>query len=95
VPLADFVAEGPAVARRNLIPMSGLLPNLSAVLLTEAGTERARHGAQLRPQDITQSTPPSERLMSSPVRLLDSNGSLVGLAEAKPDGLLHPVVILV
>ena len=95
VPLGDLVAEGPAVARRNLIPMSGLLTHLSAVLLTETGAERARHGAQLRPQDVTQSTLPSERVVSGPVRLLDGDGSLVGLAEAKPDGLLHPVVVLV
>ena len=75
--------------------MSGLLTHLSSVLLTETGAERARHGAQLRPQDVTQSTLPFARVVSGPVRLLDGDGSLVGLAEAKPDGLLHPVVVLV
>jgi tRNA pseudouridine55 synthase len=94
LPLGDLVAEGPAGARRTLIPMSGLLTHLSAVVLTETGAERARHGAQLRPQDVTQSTLRSERV-GGPVRLLDGDGSLVGLADAKPDGLLHPVVVLV
>jgi tRNA pseudouridine55 synthase len=95
LPLGDLVAEGPAAARRTLIPMSGLLTHLSAVVLTETGAERARHGAQLRPQDVTQSTLPSERAVGGPVRLLDGDGSLVGLADATPDGLLHPVVVLV
>ena len=95
VPLGDLVTGGPAVARRTLIPMSGLLTHLSSVVLTETGAERARHGAQLRPQDVTQPTVPSELVVSGPVRLLDADGSLVGLADAKPDGLLHPVVVLV
>jgi tRNA pseudouridine55 synthase len=95
VPLGDLVAEGPAVARRTLVPMSRLLTHLSAVVLTERGAERARHGAQLRPQDLTPSTLPSEHVGRGPVRLLDGDGSLIGLADAKPDGLLHPVVVLV
>ena len=95
VPLGELVAQGAAVARRTLVPMSGLLTHLTAVVLTERGAERARHGAQLRPQDVTQSTLPSERAVGGPVRLLDGEGSLVGLADAKPDGLLHPVVVLV
>ena len=95
VPLGDLVADGPAVARRALIPMSGLLTHLSAVVLTERGAERARHGAQLRPQDLAPSTLPSEHVAGGPVRLLDGEGSLIGLADAKPDGLLHPVVVLV
>ena len=94
VPLGGLVTEGASAAHRAMIPMNGLLTHLSAVVLTEIGAERARHGAQLRPQDVTRSTLPSEAV-GGPVRLLDGGGSLVGLADAKPDGLLHPVVVLV
>ena len=94
VPLGDVVAEGPSAASRSLVPMNALLTHLPAVVLTERGAERAHHGAQLRPQDLTPPTLPSERV-DGPVRLLGGDGALVGLAEAKPDGLLHPVVVLV
>ena len=95
VPLGAVVADGPEAARRGLIPMNRLLTHLPAVVLTETGAERARHGAQLRSQDLTRSTLSSERVVDGPVRLLDDNGSLVGLADARRDGLLHPVVVLV
>ena len=61
VPLGELGGRGgPAVARRRLIPMEGLLTHLPAVVLSDLGAKRARHGADLRPEDVPQPTVLSE-----------------------------------
>jgi tRNA pseudouridine55 synthase len=92
VPLDVLQAEGPA-ASRHLIAMNALLPFMPAAVLTEGGTERASHGGTLGSDDF-RASPETAPERASRVRLLDGAGSLVGIAERRPGGLLHPVVVL-
>jgi tRNA pseudouridine55 synthase len=97
VPLAQVEAEGPQSAAR-LIGLAALLPHLPAVILDERGARRAAHGNDVGPADLAT----AERAAaagtdrdSQRVRLLDASGMLLAIAEPTPDGLLHPVVVLV
>jgi tRNA pseudouridine55 synthase len=95
VPL-DALSRDPATARDALIPLERLLPGYPAVRLTETGAARAGHGNSLRPVDFSDLAPPSGAVGEGPlVRLFDPTGQLVGLAESRADGLLHPQIILV
>lgn len=82
-PLSDWV-----------IPMSRLLLALPRVTLTGAGTGRARHGNTLGPSDWVGDLPELTE-ENRCVRLVADDGQLVGLAERRPGGLLHPAVVLV
>jgi len=103
VPLEAVAAveeDGVAVALRRLIPMDRLLTHLPAVVVSDLGAKRASHGSDLRPEDLARVSPESERTAEEGaggrrLRLLDSAGSLLGLAEPREGGLLHPVVVLV
>jgi tRNA pseudouridine55 synthase len=98
VPLEAVAVEGLAASRR-IVPMDRLLTHLPAAVVSELGAKRTGHGSALRPQDLA-SMPPAA-LGAAPwsgaqhLRLLDSAGALLGLAEPREDGLLHPVVVLV
>jgi tRNA pseudouridine55 synthase len=81
--------EGSALA--HLVPMSGLLPLLPPVVVNERGARRAAHGNALAPEDIAEPLPAE----ASRVRVLDADGTLLGIAEPVAGGLLHPVVVLV
>ena len=74
-----------------LISPNALLAGMPGVRLTEAGTIRAGHGTPLRPHDAVDAPVATG---GGRMRLLDPTGSLVGVAEARPDGLLHPLVVL-
>lgn len=92
--LHEVEAEGAAAARR-LVPLSALLPEVPGVILTERGVRRASHGNDLAGDDFAASpggppAPAAERW-----RLLDGRGMLLGIAERRPDGALHPVIVLV
>jgi tRNA pseudouridine55 synthase len=90
VGLAD-VERDPDSAARLVVPPAEMLPDLPALVLTLEGARRAMHGRDLGPGDAMRS--PGE--LASLVRLLDSAGDLVGIAEAGPaPGLLHPFVVL-
>ena len=89
-PLERLESEGIA-ALTHLVPMSELLPVLPSVVLNERGARRAAHGNAVAPEDICA---PS-RADASRVRLLDDDGTLLGIAESVAGGLLHPVVVLV
>ncbi len=91
VPLEVIEAEGPAVSGR-LIPMERLLPDFPAVTLNEAGARRALHGSLLSPADLAEAPSGVE---AGRVRLLDATGTLLGIAEPAPGGLLHPAIVLV
>jgi tRNA pseudouridine55 synthase len=91
-----------AGAADRMIPMAGLLLDLPAVQVNEAGRRLVGHGRELGREDVLLGFPeqPVER-----VRVLDESGALVGLAV--PRGLgpgasalprvpaLHPDVVLV
>jgi tRNA pseudouridine55 synthase len=93
VPLETIQAEGQAAAER-LIPMEALLPGIPAVVLTEAGAQRACHGVTLTLRDVVE-TPVLHPNGRQRFRLIDAAGALVGIAEPRPDGLLHPTIVLV
>jgi tRNA pseudouridine55 synthase len=94
VPLALVQSEGPEAARR-LLPLSMLLPQVPAVVLTERGEKRASHGSALGPEDLAARAPESGPEHSGRIRLLDRSGALMGLAQRAGNGLLLPVVVLV
>lgn len=100
VPLDAIVSDGLHVVERRLVPMSRLLPQLPEVVLNDAGTSRASHGNALGPADVVSGVGragagPAAWSCGGRLRLLDGAGSLIGLAEPREDGLLHPVVVLV
>jgi tRNA pseudouridine55 synthase len=81
-----------ATAVTRMLPLEALLPALPATRLTNEGRERVGHGREIEPGQY-------EPLASSSVdwvRLLDSNGRLLGLAEpGNRPGSLHPAVVLI
>jgi tRNA pseudouridine55 synthase len=95
-PLSAVIAEGFA-ARRRVIPIDRLLTDMPSVVLTDEGVRRTGHGNVLRPGDfsIRGGAASADAPGAAPrVRLLDSTDALVGLAEPRPDGGLHPVIVL-
>jgi tRNA pseudouridine55 synthase len=91
VALATLEDAG-ADALRYLLPMNRLLEEYPAVVVNPRGVKRATHGNALGPEDLAGPVPGS----SIPkARLVDSDGSLLAIAEPVSGGLLHPVVVLV
>jgi tRNA pseudouridine55 synthase len=90
VPLAQIEREG-AAALRHLVPMSSLLPMLPPVVVNERGARRAAHGNALVASDLAAPPVPA----AARVRVVDVDGTLLGIAEPSPEGVLHPVVVLV
>jgi tRNA pseudouridine55 synthase len=93
VPLADIENDGEA-AVRHVMRMELLLPELPRVVLNERGVRRAAHGNDLGPEDWTSNHGGSERSAGQYWRLMHSDGGLLGLAEPRPGGLLHPAIVL-
>ena len=101
----DAAERDPERAAAAVVPLTGILRQLPAVVLTAEGVTRATHGRDIDPRDSALSEPsalspePSSSLSLSPepfVRLLDSHGNLVAIAQpAGAGGLLHPSVVLV
>src|SRR5262245_37163736 len=87
----DDVERESAGAARWIIPMEQLLPEIPAVVLNERAVRRATHGNEIMSEDVTVPGP----VGATKYRLLDSSGRLIAIAEALPDGLLHPVTVLV
>lgn len=99
VTLEEVEAEGRDAGLR-LVSLDRLLPQIPAAVLNERGAQRAAHGHTLEPSDFTglQGVPRvGEADAEAPrrVRLLDGSGGLLGIAETRPGGLLHPVIVLV
>ena len=89
-------------ARAAVVPLAQMLPRWSSVVLTDQGARRVAHGRDVGPDDITAGVLPGRQAArlpagaQQPVRLLDPQGELIGIAEpAEPSGLLHPSVVLV
>jgi tRNA pseudouridine55 synthase len=110
VALAIVESEGRGASHR-VIPMNRLLSHVPAVVLNERGVRRAMHGNDLALDDLTVSSgmPPArgtgpaetgcqatgDAAVAGPWRLLDEGGTLLGIAESRPGGALHPVIVLV
>ena len=97
VALATLEAGG-ATARR-LVALADLLPDLPRVVATGRGAQRAAHGnllaaADLRPGADTRS-PAGAQGAPGRVKVYDASGTLLAIAEAGPDGVLHPRIVLV
>ncbi len=91
-------AEGPG-AQRFILPIEHVLPQVPAVVLNDRGARRAAHGNELTPEDLTDPSTVSSRSEGGSApdrwRLMDGGGKLLGIAESRPGGLLHPVIVLV
>ncbi len=81
------------------MPIEQLLPEVPAVVLNDRGARRAAHGNELTPEDLTDPSGVSRRAEGASAagrfRLMDGGGMLLGIAESRPGGLLHPVIVLV
>ena len=95
-PLEVIEHEGMEAGRR-LIPLERLLPDIPAVTLNDRGLKRATHGNEVAADDVVSwgREAGASADDGTRCRLLDQSGSLVGIAESRPDGLLHPVIVLV
>lgn len=94
VPLADIVND-PEAARGRMIASDRLLTGLPGVTLNDDGLQRVGHGNVLRERlDFTWREGNAEAAAAGRIRLLGGDGHLVGLAEARPGGVLQPVVVL-
>jgi tRNA pseudouridine55 synthase len=98
--LDTLQASGPAAVDR-ILPVNALLGHLAAVTLTEAGVRRAGNGSPLRPADLEKGgcplfpVPEAAKKGTAPIfRVLDAGGETMAVAEGRPDGLLHPLVVL-
>ncbi len=72
----EVLARGGEAAAAGLLPIDRLLPNLPAVVLSADDAARVRHG------QTVQAAGPAGAL-SGPVRLLDEDARLIGIAEAE------------
>jgi tRNA pseudouridine55 synthase len=92
IPLNQAEAD-PEHARASVLPLERLLPDMPAVTLNERGVWRATHGNDLGPGDMTTDRATAEA--EGRWRLLDATGTLLGIGEARPGRLLHPILVLV
>ncbi|MBI3401782.1 MAG: tRNA pseudouridine(55) synthase TruB [Acidobacteria bacterium] len=98
----DTAERDPAATLRHVIPPADMLPHLARVVLTPEGVRHARNGRNLGPADLEkrdgdffQRRSPEKIPVPVLIRLLDSGGDLVGIAEPMAAlGLLHPSLIL-
>ena len=88
--LETLQAEGGEAAGR-VIPMNRLLADLPSVSLTPEGLRRAANGNSLAPVHLSTVR---EIRAGDRVRVLDASGELFSVAEQRPDGLLHPLLVL-
>jgi tRNA pseudouridine55 synthase len=82
----------------RLVSLNDLLGEMPLVTLTAEGVRRAAHGNSLAPHHLEK----GDRSIfdagkgDSPLfRVRDGDGRLLAVAERRPDGLLHPLVVLV
>src|SRR5262249_3333455 len=96
IALAEAEAD-PERARAAVVPLAGMLQELHAVVLTPEGVRHAVQGRELGPGDLTGTEDRGFgiRDLGCWVRMLDTGGTLVGIAEPSENpGSLHPSVVL-
>jgi tRNA pseudouridine55 synthase len=87
--------EGADIARRALIALPDILPELPPLTLTADGVRRAVSGCEIGARDLASGTGSAGSGAFPPrVRLLDDSHHLVAIGDLRPSGLLHPVVVL-
>jgi tRNA pseudouridine55 synthase len=92
----EAIESDPGDTLGLIIPLRALLTRFPSVVLTSDGVERALHGQELRPQDSAIGDFGLRIADYGLVRMLDSSGELLGIAEpSRTSGLLHPSVVLV
>lgn len=104
----DRVEDEAEAAASRVIGGERLLPQLPGVVLTERGVRRASHGNFVSPSDVKRwlspfpATTPQTGMLPEKggqppfrVRLFDGDGRLLGIAEWRADGVLHPTIVLV
>ena len=90
----DAAERDPQSAAAAIVPLARMLPGLASVVLTVDGVNRAVHGRDLGPGDLSVSEP--SRLSQPFVKLLDPDGELIAIAQPTgAGGFLHPSVVLV
>ena len=98
IPLEAIEAEGPGAARL-IVPIEQLLPHVPSVVVNDRGAVRASHGNELTPEDLIDPSAVSSSADDGSTpgrwRLVDGGGMVLGIAESRPGGLLHPVIVLV
>lgn len=96
----DELERDPDAARGAMIPLEELAPELPSVRVTARGAERTAHGNFLTPRDLAETGPLPDPARAEPgpggrVRVMDGEGRLLAIAEAGPDGVLRPSIVLV
>lgn len=81
-----------AAAGSRLVGVNALLAGMPAATLSEEGNRRAGNGNTVAPTHLQGTLP--DLLPSARVRLLTPSGAVLGVAEWRTDGLLHPLVVL-
>jgi tRNA pseudouridine55 synthase len=90
----------PGEAEARLVRPAAILTEFAPVTLTDLGVRRAGHGSDLGPDDVRQGWPAvpagtgGAPATAERYRLLDAEGALVGIAERRAGGVLHPAVVL-
>jgi len=101
VPLVEVQRGGPEAAPGHIIAMDRLLPELPAVVLNQAGAGRVSHGNVVTAEHLAEggepfpNDAPNRAGEAARVRLLNASGTLLGIAEYRPAGVLHPTIVLV
>ena len=101
IPLDDVQRGGLEAASGHVTTLDRLLPDVPAVVLSEAGVRRVCHGNLVTLEHLAEgfATAPNEASRgageAANVRLLDASGTLLGIAEWQAAGLLHPTIVLV
>jgi hypothetical protein len=75
-------------ALTQLTSPSELLGHMPAVTVSEEAVQRVTHGNPVR------GVPPEATDPMRHVRILDGAGHVLAVAEARPGGLLQPIVVL-
>ena len=83
-----------SAASERLIPMNALLVDYPAVSLTSEGLRRACNGNSLSPRHLAQLSGQPAVGSDARVRVLAPDGELLSVAAWRPDGLLHPLLVL-
>jgi tRNA pseudouridine55 synthase len=92
VTLAEVEQDGRKAALR-IVPVEQLLPDIPVVVLNDRERERVAHGADVTYQDDNPRPVAGGDMTRR--RLFDTAGRLIALAEVRPGGVLHPLIVLV